>query len=180
MFGTIRKHQNWLWIVIITVIIVSFVFFFSPDVQLGGNRPAGPEFGTINGKPVAPDEYREAYQEARLSHFMRTGGREWPDNDEAAQRALERDAVFRVFLKNKIKEMDIHVSQEAVGRLVRDRLGTYPLAEFEKAHLHPNKVTLQDFERFMYREAGFATVSWLLFDIPATTLCFPTPATSFE
>ena len=102
MFGTIRKHQNWLWIVIITVIIISFVVFFSPDVQLGADRTVGGESGSINGKPIARDEYQEAYEEAKLSHFMRTGGREWPANDEAAQRGLERDAVFRVFLKNKI------------------------------------------------------------------------------
>jgi hypothetical protein len=154
MFGTIRKHQNWLWIVIITVIIISFVIFFSPDVKLGADRPTGAASGSINGKPIPLEEYQEAYQEARLSHFMRTGGREWPGNDEAAQRGLERDAVFRVFLKNKVQEMDIHVSDEAVGRLIRDRLGNYPLAEFDQVHLRPNKVTLADFERFMRREAA--------------------------
>ena len=75
MFGTIRKHQNWLWIVIITVIIISFVVFFSPDVKLGANRTTGGESGSINGKPIPAEEYQEAYEEAKLSHFMRTGGR---------------------------------------------------------------------------------------------------------
>lgn len=154
MIGTIRKHQNWLWIVIITVIIISFVVFFSPDVKLGANQPAGGDSGSINGKPIAPEEYLEGYEEARLAHFIRTGGREWPGNDEAAQRGLERDAVFRVFLKNKAREMDIHVSDEAIGRLVRDRLGSYPLSEFEQVHLRPNRLTLEDFERFMRREAA--------------------------
>jgi hypothetical protein len=155
MFGTIRKHQNWLWIVIITVIIVTFVIFFSPDVRFdAASRPAAGEFGTISGKPISREEYVEAYQEARLSHFMRTGGREWPGNDEAAQRGLERDAVYRVFLKNKIKEMGIHASDEAVGRILRERLGNYPVAEFEKVHLNPQGLTGQDFERFMRREAA--------------------------
>ena len=30
MFGTIRKHQQWLWIVIITLTILSFLIFFGP------------------------------------------------------------------------------------------------------------------------------------------------------
>ncbi|MBI3875797.1 MAG: hypothetical protein HY300_07525 [Verrucomicrobia bacterium] len=35
MFGTIRKHSRWLWAIIITIIIVSFVIFFMPDAKLG-------------------------------------------------------------------------------------------------------------------------------------------------
>jgi hypothetical protein len=154
MFGTIRKHQNWLWALIITVIIISFVIFFSPNVRFGRERAAAAETGTIGGKPIPREEYLDAYNEARLAHFMRTGGREWPGNDESAQRALERDAVFRVFLKQKTKEMDIQASDEAVGRLIRDRLGNYPLAEFEQVHLRKERLTLQDFERFMRREAA--------------------------
>lgn len=153
MFGTIRKHQQWLWILIITVIIVTFVFFFSPDVgQVGGNRPKDPVFGSIAGQPISQQEYLEGIEEAQLAHFMRSGGREWPDNDDTA--ALERDAVYRVFLKQKIKDMDIHPSEEAVGRIVRERLGNFPLAEFERQYLLPNKLNLSDFERFLRHEAA--------------------------
>ncbi len=153
MFGTIRKHQQWLWIVIITVIIISFVIFFTPEgPQFGGGRLDKPIFGSIGGKPISQQEFLSAFEEARLSHFMRSGGREWPDNDDTE--ALERDAVFRVFLKQKVKDLDIHTSDEAVGRLVRERLGNYPLAEFERTHLAPNGLTLEDFERFMRQESA--------------------------
>lgn len=153
MFGTIRKHQQWLWIVIITVIIISFVVFFTPEgPQFGSGRLDKPIFGSIGGKPISQQEFLSAFEEARLSHFMRSGGREWPDNDDTE--ALERDAVFRVFLKQKVKELDIHTSDEAVGRLVRERLGGYPLAEFERTHLAPNGLTLEDFERFTRQEAA--------------------------
>src|SRR5215204_3577605 len=129
MFGTIRKHQTWLWMIIITVIIISFVIYFSPYQRYSGNRPSeGVDFGSIGGKRIPAEEFHEAYDEARLAHFMRTGGREWPGNDEAAARALERDAVFRVFLKQKVKDMDIQATDDAVGRLIRDRLGSYPVA----------------------------------------------------
>jgi hypothetical protein len=153
MFGTIRKHQQWLWIVIITVIIISFVIFFTPEgPQFGGRRPDKAIFGSIDGKPISQEEFLSGLEEARLSHFMRSGGREWPDNDDTE--ALERDAVFRVFLKQKVKELDIHTSDEAVVRLVRERLGNYPLAEFGRTHLAPNGLTVQDFERFMRQESA--------------------------
>lgn len=154
MFGTIRKHQQWLWILIITVIIISFVIFFTPEgPQFGGSdRPDSPVFGSIGGKPISRSEFQNGLEDARLSHFMRSGGREWPGSDDSA--ALERDAVFRVFLKEKVKDLDIHTSDEAVGRLVRERLGNYPLPEFERTHLAPNGLNLEDFERFIRQEAA--------------------------
>src|SRR5688500_7897403 len=119
MFGTIRRHQQWLWIVIIVVIVISFVYYFSPyqdmssgfggrqKVYLIGDKPV-----TINGKPVGMDEYRKAYAEVYLAHFMRSGGKEWPDNDEATQRELERNAIIRIFLHKKLEEMDIDISEK--------------------------------------------------------------------
>ena len=41
MFGTIRKHQTWLWAVIITLTIISFVVFFSPYSKLNNERRGG-------------------------------------------------------------------------------------------------------------------------------------------
>ncbi|MCI0748124.1 MAG: peptidylprolyl isomerase [Verrucomicrobia subdivision 3 bacterium] len=152
MFGTIRKHQNWLWLVIIFVIIVTFVIFFSPDVRLGANRPAEGEFGSIGGRQIGQEEFRDAHQEARMAFFMRSNGREWPGSD--AEESLKRDAIFRVFLKEKMKEMDIRASDEAVGRIVRERLGNYKLADFERDILAPQALTLQDFERFLRHEAA--------------------------
>ena len=155
MFGTIRKHQNWLWIVIIFVIIITFVVFFSPNVEFGrGPGRAKGEFGTIGGRPISAEELYEAEKEARLRHFMSTGGREWPENDEASRRALEQQAVYRIFLKQKARELGIRVSDETVGRMLRDRLGTLPLATFEQEYLHPQRMTLDDLERFLRTEAS--------------------------
>src|SRR5678815_5507905 len=107
MFGTIRKHQQWLWILIITVIIISFVVFYTDRPgAFRRSRLDKPIFGSIAGKPISQEQFLDSFEEARLSHFMRTGGREWPNNDDVE--ALERDAVFRVFLKQKVKDLDIH------------------------------------------------------------------------
>ena len=71
MFGTIRRHQNWLWVVIIAIIVISFVVFFSPDVNLGGGRggQSQGQHGTINGQPITDKDFYPAYHEARVNHF---------------------------------------------------------------------------------------------------------------
>ena len=75
MFGTIRKHQTWLWIVIITVIIISFVVYFSPYSNLNrGVRVA--DFGSINGEKINKSEFAQAQREVFLRYFMMTG--KWP------------------------------------------------------------------------------------------------------
>ena len=93
MFGTIRKHQQWLWIFIIAIIIVSFVVFFSPDAQMNfgqrndliiNGKPV-----TIDGKPMPQDEFVRAFRETRLSYFFRSGGKDWPENDRSTAERLE-------------------------------------------------------------------------------------------
>jgi len=152
MFGTIRKHQQWLWIVIITITIISFVIFYTDKPgAFRRDRLDKPIFGSIGGRPITQQEYRDAHREAELQLFIRSGGREWPGKDEDA--ALEQSAVSRVFLKQKLKELDIHIDDEAVGRLVRQRLGGISLPDFERI-LAPHGATLQDFERLMRADAG--------------------------
>src|SRR6185503_9035575 len=103
MFGTIRRHQNWLWFIIIAIIILSFVVFFSPDVKFGrsGRVHTTGQHGSINGQPITDKDFYPAYHEARINHFFRTG--QWPGNEESAQDTLKRDAVSRVFLIGKLK-----------------------------------------------------------------------------
>jgi len=161
MFGTIRKHQNWLWAIIITIIILSFVVFFSPDVGRGsgGRRAAKGEYGSINGEAISVEDYRRGHDEARLAHFIRSGGQEWPSSRD--EENLKRSAIERVFLDQKVREMNIEVSDEAVGRVASERFGNPPreqlptiLARFEQEKLLPNRLNLGDFERFMRHEAA--------------------------
>src|SRR5688500_7586595 len=160
MFAKLRKHQKWLLWAVIIIIIFAFVIFFSPDIGQGGGRPRQGVFmindkpATINGEPIPIDEYQKGLREVYLAHFMRSGGREWPKNDEATNRELQRNAVIRVFLHKKLAEMDIKVSDEAVARATRERLGGLPIANFEKEYLTTHGLTLEDFERFMRAEVG--------------------------
>ena len=168
MFGTIRRHQNWLWAIIITVIIISFVVFFSPDASLPG-RADQPDVGSINGRPILLEDYRSALNETQLGYFFRSGG-EWPGSDQNTQRSVERDTIFRVFLLQKLDELGIEVSDKAAARVARERIGDFPLATFEKERLQPKGLKAEDFMRFVQHEAaiqelaGVAAISAKLLD----------------
>ncbi len=159
MIGTIRRHQNWLWIVIITVTILSFVIFFSPNVKLGDTfrrTRASAEFGSINGQPISPDEYFPAETEARINYFLRHFPN-WPDSAEATRDDLKRDTIFRVFLIHKLQEFDIHASDDAVARLARERLGKEVvdnLGRFHKEYFEPARVSMEDLGQYLRHEAG--------------------------
>jgi len=170
MFGSFRRHQKLIWFVIIIALIPGLVFVFSTVSSLGDlftpsrwatmgsqnhffmegtDQPV-----TIGGRPVTKQEFFQAWQETRLGYFIGTGGREWPAEDKATQQRIQMNAISRVFLIQRMRELDVHVSEAAVARMARERLGDYPLANFEKEHLAPQQLTLDDFVRFLRTEAG--------------------------
>lgn len=151
MFGTIRKHSTWLWVVIIAFVSVSMVVFFS-NTQLDGGASGRGDFGSINGRPIAQPEYLDAWNEVRLAQFLYTG--KWPGNDEGASSRLESETISRVFLTQKLKEMDVKASDKAVALMVQEQLRDYPYASLEKEILQPNGLRIADYERFVRNEAG--------------------------
>ena len=74
MFGTIRRHKTWLWLIIIAATIVSFVAFFTPTDQGSAGRAARDEYVSpqngkivlLNGRPIKRRQFIDSYQEARL------------------------------------------------------------------------------------------------------------------
>jgi len=157
MFGSFRKHQQWIWILGVIIIIPSFVIFFSPDAKwrgMGGGRQSKPDLGEFDGTPVERDDYYAGKKETVLNYFMRSGGREWPGSDAQTTRNLERDTIFRLFLIKRTKDLDIHVSDEAVARAAGERLAGYPPDRFEREYLAPQGLTLEDFERYIRHEAA--------------------------
>jgi hypothetical protein len=82
MFGTIRRHQSWLWGIIIAVMIVSLLYWTDGR----SNTDAGNAEGlVISGKKVTPRMMREAANEVRLLYFLNF--RKWPEED--TQRAQQ-------------------------------------------------------------------------------------------
>ena len=159
MFGTIRKHQNWLWAVIIVVIVISFVIYFSPDARWGGGRGRGrasSELGSIDGQPISIQDYHEAYRETQLLYFLNF--QKWPENDDRARQMgfdVENEAKMRLIRIAKIKAEKIAISDETVADLARRLLGPkVPLDGFVKEILAPHGLTEVDFERFLRNDAA--------------------------
>src|SRR6266851_3157475 len=59
MIGTIRKHQTWLWAVIITLTIISFVWYFGPSSKMSDARRGPANYGSINGERINQADFEE-------------------------------------------------------------------------------------------------------------------------
>src|SRR5690242_14548665 len=111
MFGTIRKHQTWLWAVIITLTIISFVIFFSPYSRVNSGGRAAGDFGSIAGDKISLDDYLKAKQEVVLQYFFMSGGN-WLSSEEEAKKQgfdVEQRTYARLFLIKKQEDLGIHI-----------------------------------------------------------------------
>lgn len=126
MIGSIRKHSKWLWGIIITVVIISFVFWTG---QPGGNSGGQGEvnFGSIAGKPIKREAFANAYREVSLLYFFSAG--DWP-KESAKQMGfdVDREAYYRLLMLQKVEEAGIHVSDETVARVAGEFLRNFSRA----------------------------------------------------
>jgi peptidyl-prolyl cis-trans isomerase D len=164
MIGTIRKHQTWLWAFIIAAVVVSFVVYFTPTVQLGGGRGPVGNFGSIEGRPVPYDEYAPAYRETMLGYLFQYG--QWPDRTGRTRAGfdLERETLNRILLLRKLEELDIHVGDEAVEHWIahspvfrrQGESGFSPdvYESFLNRVLPEGKLTPADFQRYVRHQVG--------------------------
>jgi hypothetical protein len=119
MFASIRRHQHWIWYVVVVVVIISFVIFFSP-VQRFSTGGGSMDLGSIDGRTITLDEFRDARAEAELYHLIRFG--DWPKGDESRQFGfdLERETYNRLLIVARMKELNIDPSQDSTVAWVRD------------------------------------------------------------
>ena len=164
MIGTIRKHQTWLWAVIITATVVSFVIYFTPTSQVGSGRMTDDgDFGSLDGRPITRDEFMEAYRETRLMYLFRYG--DWPDRN--AQRFgfdPERETRSRLLLIHKLKDLNVQVSHEAIEQWIADSpafrrrdekiFSTEAYQSFLQNTLPNGGLTPADFQRYVAHEIG--------------------------
>jgi peptidyl-prolyl cis-trans isomerase D len=155
MIGTIRKHSKWLWFVIITATIVSFLFFFSPTQRMGNGSGGGAEdFGNIYGKKVTRENYAEAKSEFYLFYWFHNG--EWPGNLKFSDEDMQREIYVRLLLARKAASLGIHVGDEAEATAASAMLGSLgrngqavSIDAFAKQVLLPEGLTTADFENFV-------------------------------
>jgi hypothetical protein len=161
MFGTIRRHQSWLLILIIAAVIISFVVYFQPG---GGpsNSNANASAFELNGKPVTEKMIQGAAREVRLLYFLNF--RRWPEQDtERAQQMgfdIEQEAYLRLFRAAKAEEAGIRIPDQTVADLARRLMGdNVDATRFTQELLTPNGLSLDDFERFVRNDAAIQQLS---------------------
>jgi hypothetical protein len=154
MIGTIRKHSGWLWLVIVTLTIISFLYWgASPAERYNHGRNGG--YGTIYGHAVTPEMYIQAKQQFRLYYWMRTG--QFPEKSTTLKREdMEREIYVRLMLLQKAKDLGVSVGEEAEVAAANEfliSLGSkgqpVPLEEVAKRILEPEGLTVADLQNFL-------------------------------
>ncbi len=165
MFATIRKHQKWLWFIVVAGVIISFVVFFSPENRVfhgRGEYLSSDVVGSINGRPLTRQEYFEAAKEAQLRYKLYAG--DWPDESNASRSMFQEDREIhtRLLLNEKMRELGVRVGPKGVTEWIanafRDpRTGEFRpqfYDEFVRAQLTPRRYTDEDVRRFVEHEVG--------------------------
>src|SRR6478672_3510360 len=159
MFGTIRKHQTWLWAVIITLTIISFVSFLSPNSKLNAGR-GSEDYGTINGERISQIAFAKAYREVDLHTFFMSGGH-WLNEDKRQTKVdPERETYQWLFLAQLQRKLGIHVSDDTAARMGQQMLRSFERggitspAMFIERVLQPRGLTVDDFERYIRHFVG--------------------------
>lgn len=161
MFGTIRKHQQWLWVVIIAAIIVSFVAFFSPaQNSLGGLTGGGGNFGTLYGQPITRERLSGFARQAQLFGRLRFG--EAADSPQARQMGFDPNSLMyqRLLLDAKVKQFGITASDAAVADWINQNLpkdpktGTLNYDAFISNNVTRWNFTEGEFQEFARQEAA--------------------------
>jgi hypothetical protein len=156
MFGTIRRHQSWLWIIIAAVTILSFVVYFGPNNNkmldsLG--RGGQSSYGTIAGQAITRQQFIDAKREVDLGYFLQYG--QLPDQASAAKTGFYQEPQIyqRLFMIQKMKELGVDISQKAVVDRARAMLGPMSADEFV-GRLKTVGFDYDDFERLIRHEIG--------------------------
>src|SRR5208337_3709630 len=163
MFGTIRKHQKWLWMIIVVLTVLSFVVFFSPYSRLnngaGGGGPVN--YGSIAGERIGAEDFYNSQKEVMLRYFFSNAGH-WPD-DPARRNPnfdLNRETYIWLLLIRKQRQMNIHVGEDQVAQYARQMLAQFQKAGisspevFIKQVLEPRGLRLEDFEGYVRHTLG--------------------------
>ncbi len=152
MFGTIRRHQAWLWWVIGGITVISFLILGPSscvDLRLGAGGAS--RFGTIGDRPITQDEFEKAQREVLLRYLLTTG--HLPDSK--ADLNLPHETYLRLFLIEKEKQLGIQISPASLAEYARQHLiGNMAMDTLESQFLKPAKLDENDFERFATHEYG--------------------------
>jgi len=145
--------------VIIAVIVVSFVIYFSPYSRTNPNVRGAANLGSINGERIAQEDFGHAWREVQLRYFFLSGGHFL---DEESKRTFdpERETYQWLLLLQNMRQMGIQVSDDGAAATARQMLGQFQRAGvtsadvFAKQILEPHGLNMEDFERFVKHFLG--------------------------
>ena len=104
----VRKHARWILAGILLLLIPSFVALFTTS---GGSRQQqSGEQPTVRGKPVDVAQFAKARNAVITQYIIRTGLR--PPSTPQFDDAVRQQAVLRLIMLQKAKELGIHVTDE--------------------------------------------------------------------
>jgi hypothetical protein len=165
MIGTIRRHQQWVWGVVIAAMCVSLLFWTGARNSGGGGGgfrdSSNPNLGSINGEPITREQLSDALKEARLFYYFQNGT--WPDSPDLVKqtRAIaERGLVIQSLLK----DYKIIATTDAAARFLNQTIFHVPagqsmqmdrLKDWERNELYgKGGLTMDDMDRFARHQAG--------------------------
>ena len=158
MIGSIRKHSKWLWIVIASLTIISFVVFMGSGPMRSGNNRVGDGYGTIYGKAVTAQEYMRAQAEFYLHYWLRSSG-QWPNKAGMSNQDIERETYIRLLLQHKAAALGVQVSEESLVAAASEFLRslgrngqTVRMQDFVQQVLAPAGLGAGDLQNFLRSE----------------------------
>jgi len=163
MIGTIRKHSKWLWGIIATLTIISFLWWGAAPASRNSGGRAG-YLGSIAGQKITAEEYASARNEVSIYIWLSTG--QWPDrNPNIPEKAFQQGIYERLFVIQQGERLGIRVGDDAVATAARKFLSSpglaqtlgisgqsVPLDALVKIVLQPKGLGAGDFESFVRHE----------------------------
>lgn len=160
MIGTLRRHQSWVWIAAIPVIIISFVVYYGPG---SGGRGSAPKVnrGMIADRAISDTEFHNALRELEILYFFRT--REWPALSDFKKVGIEpdREVYNRILVRELMRRNNVEVTPEAVAIWIKTVFRSGEGQPFSRsaydsflAAIGQHGADAQDLERFASLEIG--------------------------
>lgn len=160
MIGTIRRHSQWLWWIIVAAVIVSFVWFYgssnrSLDALFSG-RGSGRGIA-IFGEEVRPEQVQATARLVQFNNYLQD--RSSQSRRTRSEEQLQNEVYQQVLIQRQLDASGILPGTEAVGVALRDQFknpnAAAPSAEQVK---QAYEQFLKSIETSGYTEADFAAL----------------------